>query len=54
MDTYEGSEEEYYANGGEVCSCCGCLNCKYEVDDSKYKKSSKKVRNTWAFGSTKE
>lgn len=35
MDEYGNqTEEEVYAQGGEVCSCCGCVNCKYEVDDS--------------------
>ena len=28
------AEEKFYADGGEVCACCGCLNCTYEVDDS--------------------
>ena len=47
---YEGSEEEYYANGGDVCACCGSVNCQQVVDDSKVKASKKKARNVWAFG----
>ena len=34
------TEEEVYAQGGYVCSCCGSLNCDREFDDSKVRKSS--------------
>jgi hypothetical protein len=30
------TEEEFYANGGEVCACCGCLNCTHEVGDEHF------------------
>ena len=39
------TEEEIYASGGEVCSCCGCINCHHEVDDSKIKKEWENERN---------
>ena len=32
------TEEEFWAEGGEVCACCGSLNCRHEFDDSKIKK----------------
>jgi hypothetical protein len=25
-------EDAAYANGGEICSCCGCLNCEIGSD----------------------
>lgn len=28
------SEEETWAQGGEVCPTCGCIDCKHEVNDS--------------------
>lgn len=31
---YNQTEEEWYAAGGEVCACCGSLDCEFTVDDS--------------------
>jgi len=28
-DQYCNCEDCYYARGGEICPCCGSLNCAY-------------------------
>lgn len=45
------TEEEVYAQGGEICSCCGALNCQHTVDDTKVLGNLiKESRNKSGFG----
>jgi hypothetical protein len=39
------TEEEVYAQGGEVCACCGSLNCQHTVDDTKVTEEMKNERS---------
>jgi hypothetical protein len=33
--SYMHPEDRDYADGGEKCATCGCLNCKHEYKDNK-------------------